>query len=157
MALLFDTKAPECFTDTIQKNNNLNFLRLLLAYIVVIYHSMTLSGYKYPLAKLFDGHIAVCGFFIISGFLIIRSFWSSDSLREYVVKRCKRLLPAYFVVIIICTLFLSLLSNLSIMEYFKSGQLIKYLFSNIFFMNFLQPSLPGVFIENKNYAINRSL
>jgi len=157
MTLFFDTKAPECFTDTIPKNNNLNFLRLLLAYIVVIFHSMNLSGYKYPLAKLFNGHIAVRCFFIISGFLIIRSFWSSYSLKEYIVKRCKRLLPAYFLVIIICTLFLSLLSNLSIIEYFKQKQLIKYLISNIFFMNFLQPSLPGVFIENKNHAINGSL
>jgi len=83
-------QTPECFVDDISKNNNFNFLRLLLAYIVVVFHSMGLSKNKYPLAKLFDGHIAVCGFFIISGFLIIRSCWSSNSLKEYFIKRCKR-------------------------------------------------------------------
>jgi peptidoglycan/LPS O-acetylase OafA/YrhL len=118
---------------------------------------MTLSGYKYPFAKLFDGHIAVCGFFIISGFLIIRSCWSSNSLKDYFIKRCKRLLPAYFIVIIICTFGFSLFSKLSITEYFRSPQLIKYLIANVLFMNFLQPSLPGVFVDNIGTAINGSL
>jgi peptidoglycan/LPS O-acetylase OafA/YrhL len=150
-------KIPDCVSGNISKNNNINFLRLVLAYIVVIFHSMSLSGHKYPLAKLFDGHIAVCGFFIISGFLIIRSCWSSNSLKNYFIKRCKRLLPAYFLVIIICTFFLSLLSNLSMAEYFKSPQTLKYFFANIVFMNFLQSSLPGVFIENNGLAVNGAL
>lgn len=150
-------KAPECFVDKISINNNFNFLRLLLAYIVVIFHSMALSGCKYPLAKLFNGHIAVCGFFIISGFLIIRSCWSSNSLKEYFIKRCKRLLPAYFLVIIMCIFLLSFFSNLPAIDYFKSPQLLKYFLSNILFMNFLQPSLPGVFLENSLQAVNGSL
>jgi peptidoglycan/LPS O-acetylase OafA/YrhL len=118
---------------------------------------MSLSGYKYPLAKLFNGHIAVCGFFVISGFLIIRSCWSSNSLKDYFIKRCRRLLPAYCLVIIICIIGLSLISNLTMVEYFKSPQLIKYFITNILFMNFLQPSLPGVFIENNGQAVNGSL
>jgi peptidoglycan/LPS O-acetylase OafA/YrhL len=141
----------------IDKNNNINFLRLLLAYIVVIYHCITLSGYKYPLWKMFDGHIAVCAFFIISGFLIIRSYCSSESLLDYFVKRCRRLLPAYLLVIFISMTGLSLFSNLTIIEYFRSPQLLKYLIVNIFFMNFLEPSLPGVFMENNFQVVNGSL
>ena len=122
---------------------------------------MTLSGYKYPLGKLFDGHVAVCGFFIISGFLIIRSCWSSNSLKEYFIKRCKRLLPAYFFAIFISVAILSLFSNLPLIEYYKSPQTLKYFFANILFMNFLQPSLPGVFTGNNNLqavnAVNGSL
>jgi peptidoglycan/LPS O-acetylase OafA/YrhL len=155
--LLKKIRKPECVRSILDKNNNLNFLRLLLAYIVVIFHSRTLSGSQYPLEKLFDGHIAVCGFFIISGFLIIRSCWSSNSLLDYFIKRCKRLLPAYFFVIVICMIGLSLFSNLSTLEYFKSSQLFKYFITNISFMNFLQPSLPGVFLENGSRAVNRSL
>jgi peptidoglycan/LPS O-acetylase OafA/YrhL len=133
-------------------------LRLLLAYIVVIFHTISLSGYKYQLEKLFDGHIAVCGFFIISGFLIIRSCWSSNSLINYFVKRCRRLLPAYWLVIIICIIGLSFFSNSSAVDYFRSPQLIKYFVANISFMNFLQPTLPGVFIaNNNNMAVNGSL
>jgi peptidoglycan/LPS O-acetylase OafA/YrhL len=125
--------------------------------MVVIFHSMSLSGCKYPLEKLFDGHIAVCGFFIISGFLIIRSYWSSKSLKDYFIKRCRRLLPAYYLVVIICMFGLSLITDLPLREYFKSPQLIKYFISNMFFMNFLQPSLPGVFTGNNNTAVNGSL
>jgi peptidoglycan/LPS O-acetylase OafA/YrhL len=155
--LLKSIKKPECVKNIIDKNNNINFLRLLLAYVVVIFHSQTLSGSQYPLEKLFDGHIAVCGFFIISGFLIIRSCWSSNSLQDYFIKRCRRLLPAYFFVIVICMIGLSLFSNLSKVEYFKSPQLIKYFIANIFFMNFLQPSLPGIFLGNGSQAVNGSL
>jgi peptidoglycan/LPS O-acetylase OafA/YrhL len=72
--LLKKINVPEYIVGDISKNNNINFLRLLLAYMVVVFHSMSLSGNRYPLGKLFDGHIAVCGFFIISGFLIIRSY-----------------------------------------------------------------------------------
>ncbi|AEF85764.1 acyltransferase 3 [Treponema primitia ZAS-2] len=152
--LLKKKNVSEYIIGDISKNNNINFLRLLLAYMVVIFHSMSLSGNKYPLGKLFDGHIAVCGFFIISGFLIIRSYWSSKCLKDYLIKRCKRLLPAYCFVIIICMVGLSLMSNLSAEEYFRSQQLIKYFIANIFFMNFLYPSLPGVFSGN---PVNGSL
>jgi peptidoglycan/LPS O-acetylase OafA/YrhL len=156
--LLKKINVPEYIIRDISKNNNINFLRLLLAYMVVIFHSMSLSGNQYPLGKLFDGHIAVCGFFIISGFLIMRSYWSSNCLKDYLIKRCKRLLPAYCFVIIICMIGLSLISNLPAEEYFKSPQLIKYFVANIFFMNFLQPSLPGVFIGNPgNMAVDGSL
>jgi peptidoglycan/LPS O-acetylase OafA/YrhL len=150
-------KEPACIKTDINKNNNINFLRLLLAYIVVIFHSMSLSGYKYPLEKFFDGHIAVCGFFVISGFLIIKSCWSSKSLLDYFIKRCRRLLPAYFFVILVCVVGLSSFSNLSMIDYFKSPQLLKYFIANTFFMNFMQSSLPGVFIENNTQAVNGSL
>jgi peptidoglycan/LPS O-acetylase OafA/YrhL len=144
---------PECISLDINKSNNLNFLRLVFAYIVVMHHSMRLPGYEYLIGGeiLFDGHIAVCGF------LIIRSYWSSNSLKNYYIKRCKRLLPAYYFVIITSAIGLSLLSNLPIIEYFKSPRLIKYFVANIFFMNFLQPSLPGVFIKNNIAAVNGSL
>ena len=150
-------KAPACVHDRISKDNNINFLRLFLAYMVVFFHSAELSGSSYPFSKFFDGEIAVYGFFIISGFLIIRSYWSSPSLKDYYIRRSKRLLPAYFIVVIGCIVFLSYYSSLSTSDYFKSSQTIKYFFSNIIFLNFLQPSLPGVFAENRLQAVNGSL
>jgi peptidoglycan/LPS O-acetylase OafA/YrhL len=147
---------PECVTDAISRDNNINFLRLVLAWTVVIAHS-SLSGHNYQFKKLFDGEIAVCGFFIISGFLIIRSYWSSKSLKDYFIKRCRRLLPAYYFTIVLCMAGLSLLSTLSMDEYFKSPQLLKYFIANAFFMNFLQPSLPGVFSENNMASVNGAL
>lgn len=145
---------PEYVTRDINKNNNFNFLRLLFAYIVVVFHAMTISGYSYSISKLFDGGMAVCGFFIISGFLIMRSYWTSVSAKSYFIKRCKRLLPAYYFVILICAICLCFLSSLTFGEYFTSPIFRKYVFSNALFMNFLQPSLPGVF---DGHPVNGSL
>lgn len=148
---------PNYVLSNIDKNNNLNLIRLVLAYIVVIYHSMTLSGQSIPLLWLFDAHLAVCSFFVISGFLIIRSYWRSDSLGNYFIKRGKRLLPAYILVVLLSAFGLSFFSNYGIPEYFRSAGLIKYLLANLSFMNFLHPDLPGVFSGNAIDAVNGSL
>jgi peptidoglycan/LPS O-acetylase OafA/YrhL len=125
----------------IDKNNNFNFLRLFFAFSVALGH----AGCDYPLSILFNGHVAVCGFFIISGFLITRSYAVSKNIKEYFIKRCRRLLPAYFVVILLCAAGLSLFSKLPAREYFTSPAMYKYIIANICFLNFAQPGLPGVF------------
>ncbi|MDR0605005.1 MAG: acyltransferase [Bacteroidales bacterium] len=136
------------------EKNNFNFLRLLFASMVVIGHCRDLSGFKYPILIIVDTHIAVCGFFIISGFLITKSCLYTRGLKEYFIKRAKRLLPAYFLVIILAAFVLSLFSSLSFREYFFSLGFCKYIVANLMFMNFLCPSLPGVF---NGKAINGAL
>ena len=148
---------PECVIQQIDKNNNLNFLRLLLAYIVLLHHSMILSGYTYMTQYLYDGPMAVRCFFIISGFLIIRSCWASKTTIDYITKRLKRLIPAYLLVIVFCAVGLVLLSNLKSKDYFTSPIFIKYIIANVCFMNFLQPTLPGVFDGNYFTDVNGSL
>jgi peptidoglycan/LPS O-acetylase OafA/YrhL len=118
---------------------------------------MNLSGKSYSIHKLFDGDIAVKGFFIISGLLIIRSYWNSKTLKGYFLKRCKRLLPSYYLVILACAVGLAAMSTMSAREYFTSPVLWKYILCNALFMNFLQPSVPGVFSSNPNTAVNGSL
>jgi peptidoglycan/LPS O-acetylase OafA/YrhL len=149
--------SPNFSLPEISRKNNFNFLRLLLAYFVVIFHSVVLPGNTYPYLRIFDGHIAVSGFFIISGFLIIRSYWTSKSVMDYFIKRCKRLLPAYVLVVFLCGLGLFFLSNISIENYFKSPLLLKYFVSNLLFLNFLQPTVPGVFSQNLVQSVNGSL
>jgi peptidoglycan/LPS O-acetylase OafA/YrhL len=128
----------------IDRNNNFNFLRLFFAFSVALGHA-ALAEYNYPFRVLFNGHVAVCGFFIISGFLITKSYSESKSLKEYFVKRCRRLLPAYFLVVLLCAAGMVLLSDLPAREYFTSPALYRYAGANLCFMNFMQPSLPGVF------------
>lgn len=125
----------------IDKNNNFNFLRLVFAFSVALGH----AGFAYPLSILFNGHVAVCGFFIISGFLITRSYAVSKNIKEYFIKRCRRLLPAYCFVILLCAAGLSLFSTLPAQEYFTSPALYKYIVANLSFLNFVHPGLPGVF------------
>jgi peptidoglycan/LPS O-acetylase OafA/YrhL len=126
------------------RDNNFNFLRLLFAFSVAVGHGMP-SEYDYPLRGLFNGHVAVCGFFIISGFLITKSYSVSKSIKDYFAKRCRRLLPAYILVVMLCAAGLSLISSLPAGEYFTSPALFKHIAASLLFLNFPQPGLPGVF------------
>jgi len=142
------------------QKNNFDFLRFLLAFIVVIGHIIVITGieefqsYKY----FFNTYISVTGFFCISGFLITKSFFNSKNYKDYIVKRAARLLPAYLMVILACFLFLSLISTNSISDYFSNTITYKYLAANLSFLNFVQPTLPGVFLKNGiEYPVNGAL
>ncbi|HRP88495.1 MAG TPA: acyltransferase [Edaphocola sp.] len=130
--------------------NSFDFIRLGLASIVVLAHFIVLTGIEErPLwAKIFTTHLAVKGFFILSGYLILSSYLKTPDIKTYLVKRAKRLLPAYCSIILLSTFFLGLLSNLNYLDYITHPQVWKYFFSNLFFLNFLEPSLPGVFLNN---------
>jgi peptidoglycan/LPS O-acetylase OafA/YrhL len=135
--------------------NNFDFLRVLLAFIVFVGHLGTLSASKD--LKIFEHspiEIAVFGFFIVSGFLIARSYDRSSSLKSYLKKRIKRIVPAYLLVVFLCAILLSLVSTLTFSEYFSNTQVYKYLFWNSLFLNFKAPWLPGVF---GNQAVNGAL
>ena len=129
-----------------KRDNCFDFLRFLFAFNVVLGHLtvIALLPELKPLYGVFKTYLSVTGFFVISGFLIAQSYERS-TLRDYFIKRAKRLLPAYLLVVIGCTIGLSALSTLSLSEYFCSPDTWKYLGANLCFANFLHPSLPGVF------------
>ncbi|MGU3375429.1 acyltransferase family protein [Chryseobacterium sp. M5A1_1a] len=135
--------------------NNFDFIRVLLAFIVFLGHLGTLSA-SHDLKILENSpiEIAVFGFFAVSGFLIARSYDRSSSLKSYLKKRIKRIVPAYLLVIFLCAILLSLVSTYSFIEYFSNTQVYKYLFWNSLFLNFKAPWLPGVF---GNQAVNGAL
>lgn len=145
----------------INRENNFDFLRFVFALIVVCEHCIVLvdnnllaeKGWTY----VFDTYIAICGFFVISGFLVTKSLLSSNNLHDYLEKRARRLLPAYVTVIVLCTLLLSLISELPYGLYFSSVETLKYFLSNISFLNFLHPTLPGVFSEHYIPAVDGAL
>ena len=99
-------------------------------------------------------HMAVEGFFIISGYLIFMSYDKSSSLSTYFRKRASRILPAYIFVVLACAFLFSFLSTYSFVDYFFSFDWFKYVLSNLIFANFLHPTLPGVFEDG---VINGSL
>lgn len=135
--------------------NNFDFLRVLLAFIVFVGHLGALSASQD--LKIFENspvEIAVFGFFVVSGFLIARSYDRSSSLKSYLKKRIKRIVPAYLLIVFLCAILLSLVSTLSFTDYFKDTQVYKYLFWNSLFLNFKAPWLPGVF---GNQAVNGAL
>ena len=117
------------------------------------YAYVTGQGWWFPISS----PMAVYGFFIISGFLVVRSFYSSRSIKNYFQKRARRILPAYILVVLLFAFGLSFLSDLPFEQYFSSPVFFKYLAANLSFMNFIQPSLPGVFAENTETVVNASL
>ena len=135
--------------------NNFDFLRVLLAFIVFLGHLGTLSASdELKILQYSPIEIAVFGFFVISGFLIARSYERSSSLKSYLNKRIRRIVPAYLLVIFLCAILLSLVSTYSFTEYFSNPQVYKCLFWNSLFLNFKAPWLPGVF---GNQAVNGAL
>jgi len=142
------------------KQNNFNFLRFYFAFVVVIGHLIEISHITafQKFAPYFSTYISVTGFFCISGFLISRSYLNTPTLKDYLKKRAARLLPAYLFIILSCAFFLSFLSKYSFSEYFTHPVFYKYLAANLTFLNFIQPCLPGVFLNNAaSCAVNGAL
>lgn len=129
------------------RDNCFDFLRFIFAFNVVLGHLMVVSTFDelQVHSNLFQTYLSVTGFFVISGFLIAQSYERSKSVQSYFVKRAQRLLPAYLLVIFGCAFGLVCLSSLPPSEYFESPDLWKYLCANLCFLNFIHPSLPGVF------------
>ena len=86
----------------LKKINNFNFLRLCFALFVIITHSFPITGAleKYePLINFTKGQLSFSflglkGFFVISGFLIYKSFERSNNIYEFLFKRILRVFPA---------------------------------------------------------------
>ncbi len=136
----------------IDSNNAFNFIRLVCCLIVIYEHTVVLTGISFINLNLRG--IAVSVFFILSGFWVTKSYINSVSVKNFFIKRCKRLLPLYYGVIIVTAIVLCFFTTLSIKDYFINVGFFKYLFANGVFLNFLAPNLPGVF---NGYPVNGSL
>lgn len=141
------------------KSNNFDGLRLIFASMVVLFHVGLLSQSP-QLAGLWrwiSSTFAVQAFFVVSGFLVTMSFENTRSLIDYGKKRFFRIAPAYVAVIVIAAFGLVLVSELTAAQYFADPQWRSYLISNLMLSNFKQPTLPGVFSDHYEAAVNGSL
>lgn len=149
-----DLITPEII-DRVHRDNCFDFIRYFFAFSLILVHFCTVTG-----AEQFwfvSGGTRVKAFFIITGFLVVYSFIRRKDLKVYIGKRARRILPAYFTVVILCTLLGPILSRLSLTEYFTSPQMYKYLLANLSFLNFAEPCLPGLFEDNLLHPVNGSL
>lgn len=139
--------------------NNFDAVRLGLALTVVLCHVAVLSALPVfqPLLAVLSADFAVKGFFVISGCLVTRSYLTSASGREYAEKRARRIYPAYLVTIGLAWLVGLLATRLPLGEYLRHPVAARYLAANASFLNFLQPTLPGVFEQQPVTALNGSL
>src|SRR4051795_3827832 len=88
-----------------KRDNSLNFLRLLFAVSVVLYHSIGLRGARTSGADRFHlGTIGVDFFFVVSGYLITRSWVRKPQLGRFAWHRFLRIMPGYWGCIAFITL-----------------------------------------------------
>lgn len=135
--------------------NNFGLLRLILASLVIVSHSAEMidgNRSREALTSLGGamtlGELAVDGFFIVSGYLILQSFQNSKSVYDYIRKRVMRIYPGFVCCAVIVVGFSPLIgSNLAAWgaRDYARGAL------DILFLNW--PDIRG-FPELKFHALN---
>ena len=144
-------------------SNNFNGIRLVAALLVIIAHSSSLLGLGYssidPTKFLFGigmGRFGVLTFFIISGFLITKSWENKKNTVDFALARILRIYPAAIVVVLLSALVLGpLLTNLPLTVYFNHETTHLYLEDVTLYRMYYY--LPGVFETNPMSSINGSL
>jgi len=109
------------------RTNNFDFLRFLMACIVIYTHSFRISGALYSSGKqrLLHGDfggatLAVDVFFLISGFLISSSFQNSATTLHYLQKRLLRIYPGFIAALAFCVFIVGPLAGVDRHTYFTS-------------------------------------
>lgn len=97
------------------------------------------------------GGIGVDGFFIVSGYLIAKSFETSEGVLSYLWKRVLRIYPAFIVAFLICVAIVAPLADgnpLSVGDWFRQ-------LAHMFLL--APPEVPGVFNGMPHAALNGSM
>lgn len=144
------------------RENNFDWLRFMLAALVIFSHSFPLSGagnqheplYKLTRGQATLGEVAVDGFFIISGFLITWSWFNSASLRKFLWKRACRIYPAFAVVLLITIAILIPLNMANPRVLLNGHELWRMIWGTISLKGYEHPA---TFPNNSVHAVNGSL
>lgn len=140
--------------------NQFHLIRLIAAWLVIYSHAWPITGA--PGSDLLGqwtftrtaGALAVDVFFLISGFLVAASL-SRHSVRDFVLARALRILPALFVCVALTVLVMAPLLTTAT-SYWNEGTTWRYFFSNVTLWR-AEFWLPGVFETLPRTAVNGSL
>lgn len=143
-------------------SNNLHFLRFVLACLVILGHAYALTDPQGLMS--YSGHfffssltaLSVNAFFTISGFLIYQSIERASSWSDYLRKRALRILPLFFLVILLSVPFAGLFFKGSFKDFWHQADTWTYLLRNLSIFK-LQHTIAGVFSHNPKPYINGSL
>lgn len=146
------------------RDNNLNLVRLVAAVMVMYMHSLALCQanqeadlmYTLTFHKALSGQVGVDIFFVISGFLIYRSYDRSGNIGKYLKARFLRIWPL-LALFILSTAFIfgPMFTTLSKAEYYSDDLFKQYLLNLVFVSG--QNRLPGVFWFHINKSSNGSI
>lgn len=138
----------------ISADNCFTLLRYAFALAIFCNHMCYVSGRDIFLCY---GGVFVQGFFVMSGFLTMNSYVRQDDWHDYALRRMRRILPGYISAVLICFVLGTIFTTLPLADFFSHADTWKYLVANLAFLNFLQPSLPGVFEDHALIVMNSSL
>jgi peptidoglycan/LPS O-acetylase OafA/YrhL len=92
------------------RNHQMDLLRIAFASCVILSHAPEVTDGNrsrellYCLTHVYTfGMLGVDGFFLLSGYLILKSWMAGPSLREYLPKRMLRIVPGYLVAALLST------------------------------------------------------
>lgn len=136
--------ADNCFT----------LIRYVLALCIFCNHLCYASGRDIFLCY---GGIFVECFFVISGYLTMNSYVRRDDWRDFAHRRMRRILPGYVSTVFICFAIGIVFTTLPLSDFFSRAETWRYLGSNLLFLNFLQPTLPGLWDHHAMPTVNSSL
>lgn len=118
---------------TQNRHNNFNLLRLIFAILVLFSHSFELidgNTSREILTSIFHtisfGELAVDGFFLLSGYLIVQSWQSFPQPGQFLKKRILRIYPGFIAATIICTFVVAPLGS-NIPNYFSGFPFLYFL------------------------------
>ena len=133
------------------RDNNFDFLRFLLAVFVLFYHCYPiLYGLNAPHHGLAEtvadtcGGVAVPFFFVISGFLVTRSWLADSRPRSYLQKRALRIYPGFLVASLFCALVVGPLGAADSTAYWHQFQPVKFA---RWALALVGPYIPTIFIS----------
>ena len=143
---------------TSTKLTNIAELRLLFALCVVVAHSIQLGGFSQHdiWRKILSSEVAVQAFFILSGFLVMGSYARSPDVADFYYRRWLRIYPGYAMAVLFF-LALCLLQAQAQGHAVSRSDVLRYLWANLSLLNFLQPSISGVFETSAYREINGAL
>lgn len=151
------TAAP---IDNVAHKNNFNFFRLLFASLVLLSHAPELidgNRSRELLTRLFGslsfGELSVDGFFLLSGYLIVKSWAKEPHALKYMQKRILRIYPAFIVASIIGAFVVGPLGAIP-SEYFAQFRIWSFIKGTLFLQSTITPT---VFAGQSNPAVNSSM
>jgi peptidoglycan/LPS O-acetylase OafA/YrhL len=130
------------------RGNNFGILRILFAALVVVSHSPEIidgNRSREIMTRLFGtislGEFAVDGFFLVSGYLITKSFSERPKILPFAIKRAARIAPGYLVSFWVCALMIAPFVG-AYHSAISPGQLANNVTDNLMFS---APSVAGAF------------
>ena len=139
-----------------EHRNAFGFLRLFFASLVIVSHTPELvdgDRHREPLEMATGimslGDLAVDGFFIISGYLIVGSYLKRPEIIDYFLRRVARIFPAFIVASLLCVLIVAPIAGASLTDLRASAG-----FSLVRPLLLQEPWVANTFADNANTQLN---